>query len=68
MYKKIVVPLDGSNPSAGVLPHVRWLARSLKVPVGLMYANDRAVLAPYSATIQSADYLEKTPNLFWAPP
>ena len=44
MYKRIVVPLDGSNLSAEVLPYVRWLARSLNVPVELMQVNDRARL------------------------
>lgn len=64
MYRKILVPLDGSNLSAGVLPYVRWLALNLKVPVELMYVNDPARLAPYSATIQGGDYLEKTAGSF----
>ena len=64
MYKMIVVPLDGSNLSAEVLPYVRWLARSLNVPVELMHVNDRARLAPHSATIQSAEYLGKTAESF----
>ena len=64
MYKRIVVPLDGSNLSAEVLPYVRWLARSLNVPVELMQVNDRALLATHSATIQSAEYLKKTAESF----
>lgn len=64
MYQRIVVPLDGSNLAAGVLPYVRWLARALNVPVELMYVNDPARLAPYSATIQGGDYLAKTAGSF----
>ncbi|HXV83958.1 MAG TPA: universal stress protein [Candidatus Binatia bacterium] len=68
MYKKILVPLDGSNLSDGVLPYVRWLARALKVSVELMYVNDPARLAPYSATIQGGKYLEKTAGSFSGAP
>ena len=64
MYRKILVPLDGSNLSAGVLPYVRWLARALEVPVELMYVNDPARLAPYSASIQGGDYLAETAGTF----
>jgi nucleotide-binding universal stress UspA family protein len=64
MYKKILVPLDGSNLSAGVLPYVRWLARALKVPVELLHVNDPARLAPYSPPMQRGDYLEKVAAAF----
>jgi nucleotide-binding universal stress UspA family protein len=57
MYKKILVPLDGSNLSAAVLPYVRWLASALKLPVELLNVNDPDRLAPYSPPIEN-DYLE----------
>ena len=64
MYKKIVVPFNGSDLSVEVLSYVRWLARSLNFSVELMHINDRARLAPHSATIQSAEYLEKIAESF----
>jgi len=59
MYNRILVPLDGSNLAAGILPCVRWLARALKLPVELLYVDDPARLAPYSPLMQPGDYLEK---------
>lgn len=58
MYKKILVPLDGSNLSEGVLPYVRWLASGLKVPVELLNVNDADRLAPYSPPMERNDYLQ----------
>ena len=37
MYRKILVPLDGSPLSAGILPYVRWMAHGLKVPVEIAF-------------------------------
>jgi nucleotide-binding universal stress UspA family protein len=64
MYNKILVPLDGSNLSAAVLPYVRWLAPALKVPVQLLHVNDLARLAPYQPPMQRTDYLEKVAATF----
>lgn len=64
MYNRILVPLDGSKLSAGVLPYVRWLARALKVSVELLHVNDPARLAPYSPPIQPGDYLERVAASF----
>lgn len=64
MYQKILVPLDGSKLSAGVLPYVRWLAAALKLPVELLHVNDPARLAPYSPPMQHGDYLEKVAESF----
>jgi nucleotide-binding universal stress UspA family protein len=64
MYNRILVPLDGSNLSAGVLPYVRWLAPALHVPVELLHVNDPARLAPYSPPMQRGDYLEKVAASF----
>ena len=64
MYRKILVPLDGSPLSAGILPYVRWLAHGLKVPVELQHVNDPDRLAPYSPPMQRGDYLEKVAASF----
>ncbi len=58
MYTRILVPLDGSRFSEGVLPYVRALARAVKVPVELLYVNDPARLAPFSPPLQGGEYLQ----------
>ena len=40
MYKRILVPLDGSKVAEQVLPYARYLARKLKIPVDLLGAVD----------------------------
>jgi nucleotide-binding universal stress UspA family protein len=64
MYRKILVPLDGSKLSAGVLPYVRWLAAALNLPVEFLHVNDPARLAPYSPPMQGGDYLAKVAESF----
>lgn len=59
MYNQIVVPLDGSALSEGILPYVRTFARLLKLPVELLHINDPDKLAPYAPPLQGREYLEK---------
>ena len=40
MYKKILVPLDGSKTAEHVLPYARCFARSLQIPVELLAVVD----------------------------
>ena len=47
MYKKILVPLDGSKTAEKVLPYVLTLARRLKLPVELLGVVDIAELAAH---------------------
>ena len=58
MYNRILVPLDGSKLSAGILPYVRLLAYGLKAPVELVRVNDPGQLAPAPAAppITGSDY------------
>jgi nucleotide-binding universal stress UspA family protein len=46
MYNKILVPLDGSQRSEGVLPYARFFAATLKIPVELLHVVDPDVLIP----------------------
>ena len=64
MYSKILVPLDGSTFSEGVLPYVRAVARAIKVPVELLYVNDPTRLAPFSPPMQGGEYLERVAQSF----
>jgi len=45
MYKKILVPLDGSKTAEHALPYARALAGTFKVPVQLVAAIDLAEMA-----------------------
>ncbi len=44
MYKRILVPLDGSHVSESVLPYARLFARTLKLPVELLRVVDPETL------------------------
>ena len=44
MYKKILVPLDGSKTAENVLPYARCFARNLQIPVELLTVVDLAEL------------------------
>jgi nucleotide-binding universal stress UspA family protein len=45
MYKKMLIPLDGSRTAEAVLPYARTLARKLNLPVELLGVVDVAALA-----------------------
>ena len=51
MFKKILVPLDGSDLAESVLPHVRALAKCTGAEVSLL----RVVSLPVSAYMVAAD-------------
>jgi nucleotide-binding universal stress UspA family protein len=78
MYKKILIPLDGSTTAENVLPYSRALARRLGIPVELMAVIDlvemaRSVSAAEGLyldrlvedeTRRSGDYLAKIAKTF----
>ena len=64
MYSRILVPLDGSKLSAGILPYVRWLALELEAPVELLSVNDPSQLAPAGPPLQGSDYLDNVAASF----
>lgn len=66
MYKRLLVPLDGSNFSAAIIPYARCLAIGLKATVELIYVNDPARLAPYAPPLQRGEYLESVAASFSA--
>jgi nucleotide-binding universal stress UspA family protein len=59
MYTKILVPLDGSRSSEGVLPYARSLARGFNVAVELLRVNDPAPINRSSTSNEGGDYLKK---------
>jgi nucleotide-binding universal stress UspA family protein len=56
MYRKVLVPLDGSSFSEQILPYARFAAESLKIPVELLGVVDIAALAT-SLSAEGARYL-----------
>jgi nucleotide-binding universal stress UspA family protein len=52
MYKKILVPLDGSKISESVLPHARAFATALNIPVHLLQVIDPETRIPSVAAQQ----------------
>ena len=47
MYTKILIPLDGSKTAEKVLPHARYLAGKLKLPVELLAVIDMVEMATH---------------------
>ena len=47
MYTKILIPLDGSKTAEKVLPHARYLAAKLKLPVELLAVIDLAEMVSH---------------------
>jgi nucleotide-binding universal stress UspA family protein len=65
-YHKILLPLDTSTVSEGVLPHVRTLARGLALPVELLCVSDPA-RRPFTTPGENRDYLERIAGSFETP-
>jgi nucleotide-binding universal stress UspA family protein len=54
MFKKILVPLDGSELAAKILPHVADLAKTQDAEITLLFAYDAALRENTPAMIQDA--------------
>lgn len=67
MYKKIIVPLDGSTLSEGVLPYVRRFARDFNLTVELLHVQEPSDIAPYAPPLYGPEYLTKVASSFAAP-
>lgn len=80
MYKKILVPLDGSGVAEVVLPYTRAFATALNIPVHLLQVVDSETLIPSVAAQQgrshniltaerepNSDYLKKIAASFFDP-
>ncbi len=63
IYKKIIVPLDGSKLAEQILPFTRLLAQGLDIPVELLRVNDPANITPYAPPLQGGDYLKEISEL-----
>ena len=62
MYRRILVPLDGSKLAEQVLPHVRVMAKACQVPIVLLKAFD--LIHPPSTEPAHAVYLDRLFNYY----
>lgn len=60
MYKKILVPLDGSRLAEQALPYARLLAGAYGAAVTLLRVSDPDARLPFSASQSASDYLNYT--------
>lgn len=60
MYERILVPLDGSPRSEGILPYTRALANAHKIPLELLHVIEPQIIATFSdpAHARYADVVE----------
>jgi nucleotide-binding universal stress UspA family protein len=64
MYRKILVPLNGSKLGESVLPYVRCLAEALKVPVHLLSVKEQEKMDGPSESLRGLDYLNNVASSF----
>lgn len=57
MFKKVLVPLDGSELAQGILPFVSLLAKQLKAPLTLLWVADAKRRVP--AGLQVKEHLQE---------
>lgn len=67
MYKKILVPLDGSELAQQILPYVRSFAQAAQSTVELLRVNDLDSMTPYAPPFQGAEYLGEVAKKYFSP-
>lgn len=60
MYKKILVPLDGSKLAEQILPYARTFAEAYEIPVELLWVSDPDIRTPFWPPLPSREYLKET--------
>lgn len=66
MYRKILVPLDGSELAEQILPLVVSLAQTTQASVELLRVNDQEQVPGRSPAFGDGDYLEHVANKFFS--
>jgi nucleotide-binding universal stress UspA family protein len=64
MYKKILVPLDGSKLAEQILPYARVLAEAYKIPIMVLRVNDPEAITAYGPRVKGGEYLKKVSAKF----
>jgi nucleotide-binding universal stress UspA family protein len=57
MYRKILVPLDGSSVAEQILPYARIFAEACAAPVELLRVEDPDIRTPFWPPLPDPDYL-----------
>jgi nucleotide-binding universal stress UspA family protein len=67
VYKKILVPLDGSSLSEQILPYARIFAETYGIPVELLRVNDPDIRPPFWPTLPGREYLQQVAARYLPP-
>ena len=67
MYKKILVPLDGSRLAEQILPYARAFAQAFEIPVELLCVDDPDQIIPYLQQRQVSEYLKTVSARYFDP-
>jgi nucleotide-binding universal stress UspA family protein len=59
IYRKIIVPLDGSKLAEQILPYARLFAEAYGIPVALVRVEDPNVRPPFWPPQPTSDYLQE---------
>ncbi len=65
-FKKVIVPLDGSELAEQILPYARRLAEACELPVELLRVNDPESMTPYSPALADDEYLRRTTQKYFS--
>jgi nucleotide-binding universal stress UspA family protein len=68
MFRKILVPLDGSKLAEQILPLVQSLAQITQASVELLRVNEPEQMTAYAPAFRDGDYLEEIAKKFFSPP
>jgi nucleotide-binding universal stress UspA family protein len=67
MYRKILVPLDGSKLAEQILPFARSLAQATQSSVELLRVNDAERITAYAPPLQGGEYLDEVAKKYFSP-
>ncbi|HVO91186.1 MAG TPA: universal stress protein [Terriglobales bacterium] len=65
-FKKILVPLDGSELAEQILPYVRYLAEACALSIEFLRVNDLESMTPYAPPLQGEQYLRRVLKEYFA--
>jgi len=68
MYRKILLPLDGSTLAEQILPYARVFAEAYGIPMTLLRVTDPEAISIYGHRIQATEYLKKVSARYLPPP
>jgi nucleotide-binding universal stress UspA family protein len=67
MYRKILVPLDGSKLAEQILPLAQSFAQATQASVELLRVNDPERMTAYAPALQGGEYLDEVVKKYFTP-